>query len=53
MMDDCENKLDQKFLRNEIPRTILVDSEPSTLDKIRADKKLMFYDPDNFVCRNN
>ncbi|CAD8110860.1 unnamed protein product [Paramecium primaurelia] len=50
MMDDCGEKLDDKFFRKGIPRTILVDNEENTLDKIRGNKNLSYYDPNNFVC---
>ncbi|CAD8209261.1 unnamed protein product [Paramecium pentaurelia] len=50
MMDDCGEKLDEKFFRKGIPRTILVDNEENTLDKIRGNKNLSYYDPNNFVC---
>ncbi|CAD8111772.1 unnamed protein product [Paramecium sonneborni] len=53
MMDDCGDKLDQKFFREGIPRTVLVDSEENTLDKISGNKNLQYYDPNNFIYGKN
>lgn len=53
MIEDCGENLDHKFFRKGIPRTILVDSEENTIDKIKANKDLVYYDPNNFVCGKN